>query len=163
MTLAERIRQALTDLERVVSRAEQLRDKAIRTGDDGYWDGVALNLHGFYAGIESIFEDIAQVVDDNIPSGPDWHRRLLSQMTEEAPETRPSVIAEETSNCLADYLGFRHIVRNVYTFNLRPTRLEELVVDLPACLELTTQDLNNFIAFLESVARSDDSQIETDE
>ncbi len=156
--LAERIREALADLERVVSRAEQLRDKAIRTGDDGYWDGVALNLHGFYSGVEGIFEDIAQVVDDDFPSGSDWHRRLLGQMTEEVPETRPGIITEETGNCLAEYLGFRHIVRNVYTFNLRPARLQELVVNLRACLQRFDRDLNIFINFLDRVARSDASQ-----
>jgi hypothetical protein len=46
--LAARIRQALLDLEQVSTRAHQLLSKALNSGDDGYYDGVALNLHGFY-------------------------------------------------------------------------------------------------------------------
>ena len=89
--LAERMRESLEDLERAVHRAEELRDKALRTGDDGYWDGAALNLHGFYAGVEHILEDIAQVMEGGLPSGSEWHRRLLVQMTEVMPGTpRPS-------------------------------------------------------------------------
>lgn len=50
--LAGRIHEALSDLERVVHRAEELLNKAQQHNDDGYLDGVALNLHGFYAGVE---------------------------------------------------------------------------------------------------------------
>ena len=45
--LAGRIHESLNDLERVVSRAEELLAKAQQHNDDGYLDGVALNLHGF--------------------------------------------------------------------------------------------------------------------
>jgi hypothetical protein len=69
--LSGRIRGYLTDLEKIVNRAILLSDKALTSGDDGYWDGVALNLHGFYGGVERIFEDIARTVDGNLPSGPD--------------------------------------------------------------------------------------------
>lgn len=61
--LATRIRQTLIDLDRVVARAELLFRHYQQTNDDGYLDGVALNLHGFYSGIEHIFEDIARTVD----------------------------------------------------------------------------------------------------
>src|SRR3972149_3970986 len=81
--LAGRIREALAELERVIGRAEELADKAGRTGDDGYWDGVALNLHGFYTGVERIFEDIARTLEKNLPDGEQWHIDLLAQMASE--------------------------------------------------------------------------------
>ena len=62
--LAGRIRGYLADLEKVVNRAILLSTKAVTSGDDGNWDGVALNLHGFYSGVERIFEDIARKEDD---------------------------------------------------------------------------------------------------
>jgi len=40
-------------------------------------DGVALNLHSFYSGIERIFELIAANVDDIRPVGENWHQTLL--------------------------------------------------------------------------------------
>lgn len=44
----------MDELVQVIERIDLLSDKAIQTGDDGYWDGVALNLHGFYVGVERI-------------------------------------------------------------------------------------------------------------
>ncbi|HBY94675.1 MAG: hypothetical protein M5U01_01930 [Ardenticatenaceae bacterium] len=153
-TLAGRIRQALADVERVVNRAEELLAKARRTGDDGYMDGVALNLHGFYAGVERIFEDIARGLGEGVPMGPDWHRELLLQMSAEIDEVRPAVTRRETRYCLEEYRGFRHVVRNVYTFNLRPTRLQELTVELRACYEAVADDLEAFAGFLERLAQT---------
>lgn len=46
LALSGRIRTELNDVILVVDRAEELAAKAQSTGDDGYWDAVALNLHG---------------------------------------------------------------------------------------------------------------------
>lgn len=48
--LAGRIRAALEDVRLTINRAIMLAEKGHRSGDDDYWDGVALNLHGFYTG-----------------------------------------------------------------------------------------------------------------
>jgi hypothetical protein len=93
LALASRIREYLVELEKVVNRAILLSTKAVNSGDDGYWDGVALNLHSFYSGAERIFEDIARTIDGNIPSGPDWHIGILVQMAAEVSELRPPVIS----------------------------------------------------------------------
>ncbi len=146
--LAGRIQQALADLERVVSRAEALLEKAKRTGDDGYLDGVALNLHGFYTGVERIFEDIAREMEEGIPAGPDWHQSLLLQMSAEIPGTRPSVITQATRSCLDEYRSFRHLVRNLYAFSLRADRLQGLAEGLRACYEAVVHDLKAFTSFL---------------
>jgi len=125
--------------------------KANTSGDDDYLDGAALNLHGFYAGIERIFEDIARSLEKTVPDGPEWHQNLLLQMSAEMVSIRPRVISAETRACLEEYRGFRHVVRNVYTFNLRPARLDELVAGLGACFRLVTDDLERFSAFLDSL------------
>lgn len=54
--LAGRIRQEQADIQRLVTRAESLMEKARRSGDDGYLDGAALNLHGFYTAAELVEE-----------------------------------------------------------------------------------------------------------
>jgi hypothetical protein len=155
--LAGRIRQALTDVERVVHRAEFLMDKAQRSGDDGYLDGVALNLHGFYAGIERIFEDIARTLEKAMPVGPDWHQDLLLQMSSEVATVRPPVITQKTRYCLDEYRGFRHVVRNVYAFNLQPTRLQELTTRLQGCYRAVERDLNGFADFLVQLSAAGES------
>ena len=154
--LAARLRASLSDLERVIARAETLSRRAQTTGDDGFWDGVALNLHGFYAGIEQIFEDIARTLEGSLPPGAAWPQALLLQMSSEVPGVRPAVVSSATRHCLDDYRSFRHIVRNVYTFNLRPARLNELVTGLRACQAALTEDLTAFAAFLDRMAQAPD-------
>jgi hypothetical protein len=154
--LAARVRASLGDVERLVARAETLSRRAQTTGDDGFWDGVALNLHGFYAGVEQVFEDNARTLEGSIPPGSTWHQALLLQMTSEVAGIRPAVLSSATRQCLDEYRSFRQIVRNVYTFNLRPARLQELVVGLRACQSAITSDLTTFAAFLDSAARASD-------
>jgi len=161
--LAGRIREELVELKRVVDRAEMLMSKAQHTGDDGYLDGVALNLHGFYAGIERIFVSIARNVDGSVPSGSDWHRDLLTQMSAEISGVRPAVISRDTRYCLDDYRGFRHVVRHVYTFNLAPSRLQELVTGLGACYTAVRRDLEGFARYLDSLAQPQEGEGEVRE
>jgi hypothetical protein len=72
-------------------------------------------------------------------------------MSAELPGIRPAVLGRETRNRLDAYRGFRHIVRNVYAFNLKPSRLYELADDLPASRELVRLDVEAFCKFLETL------------
>lgn len=96
LALAGRIRASIEDVKTSVSRTLALAEKARRSGDDDYWDGVALNLHSFYSGVEQIFEDIARTIDNGLPSGAEWHTSLLRQMTVEMGKLRPAVIRTGT-------------------------------------------------------------------
>lgn len=78
--LAARIKNELPELVLITERARQGWDKAKTLHDDFYIDGVALNLHSFYSGMEKIFEKIAAKVDGSVPTAPNWHQELLSQM-----------------------------------------------------------------------------------
>ena len=148
LVLAAQIQADLADLERVVSRAELIFEKAIRTDDDAYLDGLALNLHGFYAGAEHIFEAVARALDGELPDDPHWHQTLLRQMMVEISTVRPAVISRSSYEFLEGYRSFRHVVRNVYTFNLRGTRLKELATGLRPCLTALVSDLERFVAVL---------------
>ncbi len=119
---------------------------------------MALNLHGFYAGIEQVFEDIARTLEGGVPAGANWHQALLLQVASEVADIRPAVIRGDTRQCLDEYRSFRHIVRNVYTFNLRPGRLTELVAGLGACQTAVARDLSEFAALLERLARTGDDE-----
>lgn len=147
--LAARIRAEFAELEQTVLRAEHLLSKAQRHNDEDYLDGVALNLHGFYGGVERIFEEIAREMDGSLPDGPDWHRSLLTQMSAEVTHIRPAVISRSTRDCLDEYRGFRHVIRNIYAFNLRPARIQELVIGLAACYAAFTGDIKDFCEFLD--------------
>lgn len=150
--LSARIRTELVELERVLQRVEEGWQRAQRAADDYYLDSVALNLHGFYSGLERIFERIATVVDGSKPTGENWHQVLLEQMTAEVFSVRPAVISDATREQLDAYRGFRHIVRNVYTFHFDPAKVGKLVIDGPKLLSQVQAELLAFTEFLEEQA-----------
>lgn len=154
LALAGRMTQILVDIDRIAKRAELLMSKARSSGDEGYLDGVALNLHSFYTAMASLFEDIARTVDVALPEGANWHQELLLQMSAELKASRPAVIRASTQNCLDDYRAFRHLVRNVYTFNLRPKRLSYLVDGIRICFMDLRSDLEEFGRFLQALEES---------
>jgi len=69
-------------------------------------------------------------VDGNIPDNAEWHRELLEQMGLDLPKVRPPVLSSESIKLLDEYLRFRHVVRNVYTFSFDPERIGRLVKGL---------------------------------
>ena len=148
--LSGRIRDELSELGRVVDRAEQGWKKAKSQHDDYYLDGVALNLHSFYSGLEHIFEKIASLVDESVPTGSNWHQELIRQMSIEVSGVRPAVISAELRIALEEYRGFRHIVRNVYTYQLNPEKLEQLISMLRETFSRTERELLAFAKFLEN-------------
>ena len=87
---------------------------------------VALNLHGFYAGLERLFELIAATVDGSVPQGANWHQISLEQMAAEIAKIRPAVISGDSRDALDEYQGFRHIVRNIYTYKFDPVKVQHL-------------------------------------
>ncbi len=146
-----RTRQALLDIERVAMRAESMLQKARATQDDDYYDGIALNLHSFYAGAEAMFEDIARTLDGVIPDSPNWHQELLKQMAAEIDEARPAVISTQTRYCLDEYRSFWHLVRNLYTFHLRTSRVAELCDGLHDCYAALREDVASFMQLMQSL------------
>ena len=158
--LAERLRVELQTLERVVERAEGALSRATQQVDDQdyFLAAAALDLHGFYAGIERLFELIAREVDRSLPAGRHWHRNLLAQMVLEAPGVRPAALSSETRSSLTDYLEFRHVVRNVYTFNFKPERVAELIRGLRPAFDLARHDLLALAEFLAELSAADEEK-----
>lgn len=154
--LSARIRSELDDLDRVRHRVEKAVAIARRAGDeqDVSLDSVALNLHDVYSGYERVFKLVAEAVDAEVPDGSGWHRSLLDQVATDVPEVRPPVISRATADALAEYLGFRHVVRNVYSFRFDPLRLDLLATRLPDVMAACRADLERFIAFLDALDAS---------
>lgn len=152
LTIAGRIRYELRELERIVARTKRIWEQAPAAADDVYVDATALNLHGFYAGLERIFELIADNIDQTKPTGAAWHQELLRQMAADIPGVRPAVLSSEVRNKLDRFRGFRHVVRNVYTFHLDPEQIGRLVTQLTPLMERLTEELTTFADFLEQVA-----------
>lgn len=105
---------------------------------------LAAMLHSFYSGIENILKRIAMEVDNGMPEGEFWHRELLKRMTKPS-QARPAAISEALWKILREYLGFRHMFRHAYTFDLRWEKMRPLVQDCQQTLALFEAELDAFL------------------
>ncbi|TAH53654.1 MAG: antitoxin [Chloroflexota bacterium] len=156
--LTQRIRQEEQDLERIVLAVERhwKRSLTATADQDAYLNSVALNLHGFYSGLERIFELIAAELDGTRLGGERWHIELLKQMTLDLPKLRPPVLTTNTAARLDEYRKFRHLIRNIYTTNIVPNEMEKLVTGLPALWGQIRQELGTSVKFLDELSHADE-------
>lgn len=152
--LAERFRGEIEELDQVVQRTLHAweRAQASTTDQDIYLDAVALNLHGFYAGLERLFELVARHMDHNLPSTETWHRDLLQAMANDMPRVRPALIDVDSANTLDEFRRFRHLIRNIYTTHLVPARMDGLLQVLPNLWSRLKNELLAFADFLGGLA-----------
>jgi hypothetical protein len=107
-------------------------------------------LHDFYTGIEKIFEDIAKEIDRRMPAGEEWHSELLHQMTLDIAGLRPSVISNTTDKKLREYLGFRHLFRKRYGFELDWEKMKRLLIRIPQILSDLEKEFDTFFKIMNS-------------
>jgi len=126
------VRRIVSEINAELSNILRLRDEynefmnKYKTVDKYLLRVKASYLADFYMGIERIFQIIATEIDGGLPQGEEWHKRLLLNMTIEIEGVRPPVISSDLHNSLRPFLGFRHVVRQAYGFQLDEAKLEEL-------------------------------------
>lgn len=157
--LAERIRQELVDIRQTADRAVTIWSETLGLHPDYGTDAVAFNLHNLYSGLERLFLMIAKDVDQGEPRGPNWHEELLRQMSSEVPGVRGPVLSQATRDRLEVFRGFRHIVRNVYSYN--PKLIQGLVEQLEEVAEATSAELRRFADNLAESGNAGTSNAET--
>ena len=110
---------------------------------------LATMLHGFYTGVENIFKRIVVELGDTLPSSEFWHRDLLDQMTQ-ITEHRQTVITPSLRSQLREYLGFRHVFRQAYAFQLKWEKMADLVQKIEPTLRMLETELAVFLQSLKS-------------
>ncbi len=156
LAVAGRIRRELEQIEAVVDRAQDIwNDVDLDRPADHRIDAVALNLHGFYAGLERILRTIADRIDQTVLEGGSWRQELLGQMNAELNGVRPPVLSSEVRKRLDRYRGFRHVVRNVYAFEFDPEHINLLIKRLPDTADLVFRDLRAFADTLDRMASTE--------
>jgi hypothetical protein len=156
LAVAGRIRREVEQIEDVVDRAQAIwADVDPNRPGDHRIDAVALNLHGFYAGLERVFKIVAERIDQTVPEGGSWHQELLEQMNTELNGVRPSVLSDDARKKLDRYRGFRHVVRNVYAFEFDPEQIDLLIKRLSDTADLVFKDLRAFADTLDRMASTE--------
>jgi hypothetical protein len=133
LALAAEIRQELSSLSRLADEIPATWAKVStlpETDRPPYVESTALKFHNFYTACERIFETIAGEVNGALPQTSDWHLRLLRMMTVDVPRVRPRVLTPELADRLAELLRFRHVVRNIYGFELHEEKVGPQVDEL---------------------------------
>lgn len=139
------IKDELLKLKKLVQKLSKVKELE---KNEERLESAALRIHNFYTGCERIFKLIAMDVNDYIPDSWDWHKRLLTQMSLEVEDIRPAVISEKVKNELEALLAFRHLVRNIYGYELEPKRVENLVSLTKLVYPNFVKDINKFTEYL---------------
>ena len=143
-------RRLAAEIESELESLDRLREQgttAPRDDDTFTLRARGSILHDFYNGIERVFVRISEELDGGVPQGERWHRQLLKDMTLEIPGVRPAVIDANLENELGDYLGFRHVFRNVYGSVLEAERMRPLEERLPVVLEAFRTQVREFLSW----------------
>lgn len=141
---AEKVRLELAQLRRLIEYYQTLLGK-VRVTEPDMIELSALSsfLHSFYTGIESIFKRIASDVDGNLPSGDHWHSGLISAMSQPTLK-RHAVISEDLCGRIIKYMGFRHVFRHAYDFELKWRKMSDLVLKSEQVLDHLEVELKAF-------------------
>ena len=136
------------ELSKLDILSQKLSSQVNRTNKEEIAESAALRLHNFYTGCERIFKLIVSEVNGGVPHELDWHKRMLTQVSLEIEDIRPAVISHKTRKDLEELLRFRHIVRNIYGFELKPERIETLIALTISLFPRFTKEIKNFMAFI---------------
>jgi hypothetical protein len=157
---AAQIREIVTDIQtelnKIAALEQQIRSTKLQIPANPdlttiFYESLALKLHNFYTGCERIFQIVAAEMNGGLPTSFDWHRRLLNRMAIPHAD-RPALLRQSTAQRLEEYLAFRHVVRNIYGFELKPERLETLITDYPEVWQQFSQDIQTFLEWLNQLA-----------
>jgi hypothetical protein len=132
-------------LQRLLSGIHELLTKCrSKTPSEIELTALAATLHSFYTGIENIFKRVAQELEGEPVRGEAWHRELLLRMKTPTP-CRPALLSEELHDALNEYLRFRHVFRNAYSFDLDWQKMSPLVLRMEATFQELEKELDDFL------------------
>jgi len=152
--LISEIKSERKRLQNLVEELQELLNKIEGKPNGVELRAVASILHDYYTGLEKIFRLIAIEIDEDLPSGEEWHKRLLDRVAMEIDDHRPPVIEEKLQDQLGEYLRFRHLFRGIYGFELKWQRCKPLVSKLPEVHQKINTDLEAFQEFLKEINSS---------
>jgi serine phosphatase RsbU (regulator of sigma subunit) len=147
--LASVIAADLTALDQLQRELNELQ-KSLAVSTPTFRDLAAAGyvLHNVYNALENTFEQISRTFENHINDRTQWHRELLSKICLKIPGIRPAVIAVDARHVLGDLLGFRHVFRHAYDYNLNADRIRLLIRDWNVARPHVVASMENFREWL---------------
>ena len=137
-TEREQLQRLLFGIQRLLTQCRDTPPTEIELS------ALAATLHSFYTGVENIFKRVAVELDGDMVRGDAWHRQLLLRM-KTSTARRPALLSEELHDALNEYLRFRHVFRNAYSFDLDWRKMSPLVLRLQETFQKLENALDDFL------------------
>ncbi len=116
----------ISKIDSLVEKSSVLLSKCkIEEPDFVELNAIGSILHSYYNGVESIFNLIYKALYEKTLSGHTWHSDLFSDMFSSTDKHEP-ILSQELFTTLKEYLGFRHVFRHSYGYELDWTKLNPL-------------------------------------
>ena len=109
---------------------------------------TAFGIEGVYTGIETILKTIAGEIDGYVPTGEDWHAKLLEAMALPIDGLRPPVLSATTHAMLNELRKFRHVARSNYGIDLTDSGVAENLDRMRTAVPAVERDLRAFEAWV---------------
>lgn len=137
-----RIEQECRGLERKMELYRKERDEEVK---DSHASAMATIAHGIYNGVENVLKDIVRYFDGNLPTGSDWHTKLLVRAHNPNPGVREAIISEDTAKVLGDLKSFRHIFRGIYQSSLVPEKVVVMARQTLGTIPVVIKEIETFM------------------
>lgn len=129
--------------ETIVSKIEKLKPE-----NEDQLVNLAYQLHNLYSAYEDMFKEISETFENNIERSAGFHKNLLIRMKIAIPGIRPCVLKRDSYDLLGELMGFRHVFRHAYNYNLSPDKMNILRTKLLTNIKQVREDIANFKLFL---------------
>jgi len=153
LVVTARIRKELKNLDMLKKEIVKMLERGAAENDSERKRAFSSLLHDFYTCVERMFQTVAKGIDEYVPDGDNWPKVLLEQMTLTLDERRPPVISEKLGGKLMEYLAFRHLVRNIYGFQLEWAKMDYLAEDLPELVDWLKGEVDRFLKNIEDILK----------
>ncbi len=136
----------ISKIDKLIEKSSVLLSKcSIAEPDFVELNAIGSILHSYYCGIESIFNMIYKSIYAKTLSGNTWHSDLLADMFEKTDKHNP-ILPQKLFQPLKEYLGFRHVFRHAYGYELNWERLKPLFSILTENWNEVKDNLNKYLA-----------------
>ena len=141
----EKILLEIEKIDSLIEKSSVLLNKCnILEPDFIELNAIGSVLHSFYNGLESIFKLIYKSYNEKSLSSRMWHSELLTEMFK-IQENGISLFNKPLLNDLKEYLGFRHVFRHSYGYEMDWNRLAPLFKKMSHVWENVKSCILNFI------------------
>lgn len=163
LTLKARVEEEISNINRLETALKKLAlFPAIKTDSI---NGLPLNdeiscrvigsyLHDYYCGLEKIFMHVAKSFGQSLPTGNQWHKELIEEMTLSIPGVRTALLSKKALVKIDELRGFRHVFRNAYGFSIDPVREQVLLNNLPDISNSINKEIKLFFKQMDELILS---------